>query len=86
MDDHLAVDLGLLFSFADSPLALRTLDAATGTYTDAGKIVDYQTVLHLRASLSLASRLKIEADVPMTVAQRGDSPAIGDAQIASPSG
>ncbi len=84
--EHFAVDAGLLFSFADAPLALRRLDGATGTYTDAGKIVSYQAVLHLRASVSLASRVKIEADVPMTVAQGGDSPSVGGVSVASPSG
>lgn len=82
---YLAADAGLVFSFADAPLALRTRDGAD-VYTDAGAIVGHQAVLHLMASAALFSRVKIELDAPMTVDQSGDSPSAGGAAVASPSG
>lgn len=82
---YLGVDAGLVFSFASSPLALRTRNAAE-EYTDAGAIVGHQAVLHVMASAALFSRLKIDLDVPMTVDQGGDSPSAGGASVLSPSG
>lgn len=82
---YLGVDAGLLFSFADTPLALRTVNAA-GEYTDAGAIVGHQAVLHVMASAALFSRLKVDLDVPMTVDQGGSSPSAGSTAVASPSG
>ncbi|MFO0587424.1 MAG: OmpA family protein [Polyangiaceae bacterium] len=85
VDAHFAFDAGLRFSYADSPLALRQKSGA-GTYTDLGAIVAQQSVLHAQLAVSLASRLKIEADLPVTVAQSGDSPKVNGVAIASPSG
>ena len=85
VDAHLALDAGLRFSYADAPLSLRSRDAA-GTYKDLGAIVGRQAVLHAQVAASLASRLKIEIDLPMTVDQGGDSPSLGATKVTSPSG
>src|SRR5689334_14086310 len=70
---YFALDAGLLFSFADRPLSLRTVNAA-GQYEDQGAIVSHQAVLHAMVSAALFSRVKVDLDVPMTVSQGGDSP------------
>ena len=85
VDAHFAFDAGLRFSYADAPLALR-LQGGAGTYTDIGAVVARQSVLHAQIALSLASRLKIEADLPVTVDQGGDSPKVNGVAIVSPSG
>lgn len=85
IDAHLAVDAGLLFSFAHAPLALRTR-SASGEYTDIGAVVGHQAVLHAMVSASLFSRLKVDVDMPLTVDQGGDSPSPNGVAIASPAG
>lgn len=82
---YFAADAGLVFSFANAPLAPRTV-TPSGQYTDAGKVVGHQAVLHVMASAALFSRVKIDLDVPMTVDQGGESPRIDGQGIPSPSG
>ncbi|MEZ4315628.1 MAG: hypothetical protein R3F14_47035 [Polyangiaceae bacterium] len=83
---YFAIDAGLVFSYASTPLALRLRSGATGEYTDAGSIVSHQAVLHAMASAVVLSRLKLDLDVPMTVDQSGDSPTAAGVTIASPGG
>ncbi|MBK8251622.1 MAG: OmpA family protein [Polyangiaceae bacterium] len=83
---YFALDTGLVFSFANAPLVLRTETSSGANGDELGALVGHQAVLHFMASAALFSRLKVDLDLPMTVDQGGDSPTAPGGKIASPSG
>ncbi|MDC3959205.1 OmpA family protein [Polyangium jinanense] len=80
----LRTSAALVFSYADSPLSLRvgSGDAAQ----DAGEVVSYQLTGHVLAAIEIHRFLKFDLDVPVTLAQGGDSPSITGLVSALPPG
>ena len=72
----------LLGDYAHNPLVLRT----TGSNTKLGSVVSGQLYLHLNGGLALWDRLYVHVDVPVAVAQTGDSPTGGATTWGSPNG
>jgi outer membrane protein OmpA-like peptidoglycan-associated protein len=72
----------LLGDYAHNPLVLRT----TQSDTKLGAVVGSQFFLHLNGGLALWDRVYLHLDVPVALAQSGDSPSGGSAgSYASPS-
>ena len=72
----------LLGEYAHNPLVLRT----TQSDTKLGSVVSGQLYLHLNGGIALWNRLYVHVDVPVAVAQTGDSPSGGTTTFSSPSG
>jgi len=81
---HLRPSAAIVFSYAHAPLHLRTYNARSGQTIDETDIVDHQLVAHLLGSIEIASRLKLDLDVPFTMSQGGDSPALDPRLTALP--
>ncbi|MCC6645115.1 MAG: OmpA family protein [Polyangiaceae bacterium] len=75
------VTLAALGSYAKAPLALRR----TST-DDRSRVVDYQLVAHLGASLSLARRITVDVDAPAVASQGGATRSVGASRVAAPDG
>ncbi len=73
---HLRPSATLTFSYAHAPLQLRTYDVASGQTVSESDLVSYQLAAHVLASIELGRRIKLDLDVPLTLAQGGDSPAV----------
>lgn len=73
---HLNPAVSLALSYANAPLSLKTIDAASGKTLAEAAIVDHQLVAHVLASIEIAQRVKIDLDIPFTISQGGDSPAV----------
>ncbi|MDI3290122.1 OmpA family protein [Polyangium sp. 15x6] len=81
---HLRASAALVFSYADSPLSLRV--GAGDAARDAGEVVSYQVTGHVLAAIEIRRFLKFDVDVPVTLAQGGDSPSITGLVSALPPG
>jgi outer membrane protein OmpA-like peptidoglycan-associated protein len=66
----------LLGDYAHNPLVIRT-DPGNNR---VGAVVSNQLFLHLNGGLSLANRVYVNVDVPVALAQSGDSPPDGSGQ------
>lgn len=66
----------IVFSYAHAPLHLRTYNLTSGQTLRETDIVDHQLAAHLLGSIEIASRLKVDLDVPFTLSQGGDSPTL----------
>lgn len=78
---HLALRASALFDYAHNPVVLRDKNGE-----NAGAIVGGQLFFHLGASLSLRDRFAVNLNIPMALAQSGDSPTIDGRTFSSPSG
>ncbi len=75
------LSLSALGSYAKAPLALRR------TSDDSrSRVVDYQLMAHLGASLSLARRLTLDVDLPAVASQGGATRSVGAASVSAPDG
>jgi outer membrane protein OmpA-like peptidoglycan-associated protein len=79
---HLTPHVMLLGEYAHNPLVLRSERSGTSP----GSVVSDQFFLHLNGSLALWDRLNVNVDVPVALAQGGDSPGRPGQGVASPSG
>ena len=80
----LRASAALVVSYADSPLSLRV---GQGDATqEAGEVVAYQATGHVLAAIEIHRILKFDLDVPVTLAQGGDSPSITGLVSALPPG
>lgn len=73
---------GVLLSYADRPLRLHT----EGPGAAALDWVGHQGMLHALGSVELARRVKLDIDVPVMLAEGGESGAIGGSTRTAPSG
>lgn len=83
VNGHLMPSTGVLLSYANKPLSLKLNDADRTALTD---VVDYQLTLHVLASLSLAERVLLDVDVPLTLSQGGEDGSIAAQPFAAPNG
>ncbi|MBX3200693.1 MAG: OmpA family protein [Labilithrix sp.] len=74
--------LMLLGDYAHNPLVLRR----TSNDAEVGSVVSHQLFMHLNGSVSLFDRLNLNVNVPVALAQGGESPTTGGNAFASPSG
>jgi outer membrane protein OmpA-like peptidoglycan-associated protein len=79
---HLTPHVMLLGEYARDPLVLRSETSSASS----GAVVSDQFFLHLNGSLALWNRLNVNVDVPVAMAQGGDSPGLQGQRMASPSG
>ncbi|HTJ80380.1 MAG TPA: thrombospondin type 3 repeat-containing protein, partial [Polyangiaceae bacterium] len=79
---ELAPSFGASLVYANGPLVL--VDEATGEKARA--VVEHQLVLHVLASLSIASRALIDVDVPTSLVLAGDDATANDARFGAPAG
>jgi outer membrane protein OmpA-like peptidoglycan-associated protein len=70
----------LLVDYAHNPLVLRTV----GTNQKLGSVVSGQLFLHLNGGIALWERLLVNVDVPVALANKGDSPTAGGITFTSP--
>jgi outer membrane protein OmpA-like peptidoglycan-associated protein len=82
VDGRLRLAAGVLVSYANRPLVLRTEGPGAASLDWVG----YQATLHALASVELARRVKLEVDAPFVLAEGGDSGAIANGTYAAPSG
>ncbi|MRG96530.1 OmpA family protein [Polyangium spumosum] len=82
--EDLRATAALVVSYADAPLSLRV--GQGGASREAGEIVAYQVTGHVLAALEVNRFLKVDLDVPVTLAQGGDSPSITGLVSAVPPG
>lgn len=82
---YLRPSAALAFSYAHTPLHVRTYDLASGQTKDNASIVDHQFAAHILASLEIVGRVKLDVDVPFTLSQGGDSPKVDTTTITIPS-
>ena len=78
---HPGVHVMVLGEYAHNPLVI----ARRSTGDVVGALVAHQMFLHINATLSLWHRLAINVDVPVALAQAGDSPAAAGQAYVSPS-
>lgn len=64
----------LVFDYAHNPLVLRR-----GGETDIGPVVSHQLFMHVSGLIAISSRVALNLDIPVALAQAGDSPAAADA-------
>ncbi len=73
---------GVIADYAKDPIAVRYADGSS-----PGSIISDQLYLHLGASFALWERLRIGADLPLELAETGNSPIGANGEpLASPSG
>ncbi|TKC95194.1 OmpA family protein [Polyangium fumosum] len=80
----LRASASLVFSYAHAPLSLRV--GAGDAAQEAGEVVSYQLTGHLLAAIEIRRFLKLDLDVPVTLAQGGESPSITGLVSALPPG
>jgi OmpA-OmpF porin, OOP family len=78
---HPGVHVMVLGEYAHNPLVI----ARRSTGDVVGALVAHQMFLHINATLALWHRLAINVDVPIALAQAGDSPAAAGQAYVSPS-
>ncbi len=66
---HLIPHAYLLLDYAHNPLVLRRSDGSS-----IGSVVENQLFMHVNASFSLWDRVNVNLDIPVALAQSGDSP------------
>ncbi len=77
---HLTAHAGLILDYAHNPLILRETKDDKGV----GSVVSSQLFLHVNGTFALWNRLALNIDVPVALAQSGDSPKVDGTTIASP--
>jgi outer membrane protein OmpA-like peptidoglycan-associated protein len=72
---------GVIADYAKDPIVVHNTDGST-----AGNIISDQLNFHLGVSFALWQRLRVGADLPLELAQGGNSPRAQTGQYQSPSG